>query len=191
VSVDYLGNLMARLLIRGLCRLTAALLAILFVYGVTFAMEGMTTRIPTSALREIVLTTLWLAPIAVVFSSADDIATTAKSNWVFWIIASAGLALAYYLEFYTTDRRVTHIAAPIVAFLISAIPHCFPRIKAAYSVFSFFAAICGLFVVYWIGRTLMSGSRFATAGTAVCFIAFALTSVSAAALSFRVPWQHS
>lgn len=48
---------MARLLIRGLCRLTTGLLAILFVYGITFAMEGMTTRIPTSAIREVALTT--------------------------------------------------------------------------------------------------------------------------------------
>ena len=33
----------------------------------------------------------------------------------------------------------------------------------------------------------MSGSMFATTGTAVCFIAFALASVSAAALSVSVP----
>jgi hypothetical protein len=163
-------------------------LAILFVYGVTFAMEGMTTRIPTSAMREVVLTTLWFVPIALVFSSgADDIASAAKGNWFFWLIVSAGLALVYYYEFYTTDRRVTHIVTPMAAFLISALPHCFPRIKAIYSVFSFAAGICGLFVVYWIGRTLMSAPSFATTGTAVCFIAFALASLSAAALSFRTP----
>jgi hypothetical protein len=183
---------MTRLLIRGLCRLTAGLLAILFVYGVTFAMEGMTTRIPTSAIREVVLTTLWFVPIALVFSSgADDIASAAKSNWFFWLIVSAGLALVYYYEFYTTDRRVTHIVTPIAAFLISAIPHCFPRIKVAYSIFSFAAGICGLFVMCWIGRTFMSGSRFATTATAFCFIAFALASLSAAVLSFRVPWPRT
>lgn len=183
---------MARLLIRGLCRLTTGLLAILFVYGITFAMEGMTTRIPTSAIREVALTTLWFVPIALVFSSgADDIASAAKSNWFFWLVVSAGLALVYYYESYTTDSRVTHIVAPIAAFLISATPHCFRRIKVAYSISSFAAGICGLFVVYWIWRTFMSGSRFATTGTAVCFVAFALAFLSAAALSFRVPWPRT
>jgi hypothetical protein len=179
---------MARLLIRGLCRLTTGLLAILFVYGVTFAMEGMTTRIPRSAVREVVLTTLWFAPIALVFTSgADDIASAAKTNWLFWLIVSVGLALVFYFEFYTTDRPVTHVVAPMASFLISVIPHWFTRTKAAYLVCSLAAGACGLFVVYWIGRTFVSGSTFVTTGTAVCFIAFALTSIFSAALALGRP----
>lgn len=47
-------------LLRGICSVTAAVTGLLLAYGFIYAMEGVTTRIPTSPLRELGTTSLWM-----------------------------------------------------------------------------------------------------------------------------------
>lgn len=53
---------MTWLALRGISRVTAATTGLLLVYSVVYAMEGMTTRIPTSPLRDVGITTIWILP---------------------------------------------------------------------------------------------------------------------------------
>jgi len=63
---------MALCLLRGISGVTAALTGLLLVYGVIYAMEGMTTRIPSSPSHELGITTLIMLPWMLLFSSGVE-----------------------------------------------------------------------------------------------------------------------
>jgi hypothetical protein len=55
--------------LRGTARVLAALTGLLLVYGITYALEGITTRIPTAAARELAIGVLWTVPWSLLFCS--------------------------------------------------------------------------------------------------------------------------
>src|SRR6266702_1987714 len=104
------------LLLRGALRVTAAIAGLLLVYGVTYAMEGMTTRLPMSTTRELATSTLWMLPWTLLFCSGFDyFATLAKRQWVFWIGSFLLLFFVYYYDRNTTISGLTKAVMPVSA----------------------------------------------------------------------------
>jgi hypothetical protein len=72
------------LLLRGISRVTAAATALLLMYGITYAMEGMTTRLPETPLHEVVFRVLYMLPWMLLFRSGlEDIERIIHNTWVF------------------------------------------------------------------------------------------------------------
>jgi len=49
-------------LARGILRIAAALSGLFLVFGIVYAMEGMSTRLPTTGFRELVVSTAFMVP---------------------------------------------------------------------------------------------------------------------------------
>jgi hypothetical protein len=85
---------------------------LLLVCGITFALEGMTTRIPTPAAWELATRALWIVPWLLLFCSGlKDVAVVPGNPWVVWfggIVAPVFL----YFEHYTSLSFVTKAASP-------------------------------------------------------------------------------
>src|SRR5579872_3383655 len=96
--------------LRGISRITASMTGLILVYGISFAMEGMATRVPKPLLHELATTTLWMLPWALLFSSGvEDFGTFAQRPSVFWVGIVVVLVLLYYLEHYATDFMLTKV----------------------------------------------------------------------------------
>ena len=175
---------MTWLALRGISRVTAATTGLLLVYGVVYAMEGMTTRIPTSPLRELGITTIWILPWTMLFCSGlDDFGTVTRQNWVFWAGVTLALAFLYYFERNTGSSIVTKIAMPLLATAGGLMPHVIRRIRFLFTVFSLAAGVAGLVVFYVALTSNLSGSSFATKAIAFVVFAFATASLITGVLS--------
>lgn len=171
-------------LLRGISRVTAAGSALLLIYGITYAMEGMTTRLPETLLHELVFGALYLLPWMLLFCSGlEDIGRATRKEWPFWIGSVAGMALLCYLEHYSTDRTLTKIAMPLLATTGGSLPHFIRRINIVYTVCSFAIGIAGLAVCYFEGSALLSGGSFATRFIAFLIVAFVVSSIATAVLT--------
>jgi hypothetical protein len=167
-------------LLRGISRVMAAVTALLLMYGITYTMEGMTTRLPETALDELAFRTLWMLPWLLLFCSGlEDLGKTTGQAWAFWAGLAIGIALLCYLEHYTTDRVFTKFAMPLAAIVGGSLPHFIHRIRVLYILCSFAAGIAGLVVCYFM---LLSGGSFATKFIALLIIAFVISSIATAAL---------
>lgn len=49
--------------LRAIASVVAAATGLILSYGAVYAMEGMTTRVPTSPVHELGITTLWMLPL--------------------------------------------------------------------------------------------------------------------------------
>ena len=174
---------MTWLALRGISRVTAATTGLLLVYGVVYAMEGMTTRIPTTPLRELGITTIWILPWTMLFCSGlDDFGTVTRQNWVFWAGVTLALAFLYYFE-RNTGSIVTKIAMPLLATAGGLMPHVIRRIRFLFTVFSLAAGVAGLVVFYVALPSYLSGSSFVTKAIAFVVFAFATASLITGVLS--------
>jgi hypothetical protein len=54
-------------ILRAITSAVAAATGLLLAYGITYAMEGMTTRVPVSQLHELGISTLWMVPWTILF----------------------------------------------------------------------------------------------------------------------------
>ena len=173
------------LLLRGALRVIAAIAGLLLVYGVTYAMEGMTTRLPMSTTRELATSTLWMLPWTLLFCSGfDDFATLAKRQWVFWIGSFLLLFFVYYYDRNTTISGLTKAVMPLLACIGAVLPHVFRRVLLVYTVCSVFAGICGIIVLYFVFQTFLSPkTSFANGAIALVIVTFALASLGAGILS--------
>jgi hypothetical protein len=170
--------------LRGISRLTAAVTALLLIYGITYAMEGMTTRLPETSLHEFAFRTLWMFPWMLLFCSGlEDLGKATRQAWLFWAGLAVGIALLCYLERYTADSFLTKIALPMVATGGGSMPHFIRRLSFVYIVCSFAVGICGLAVFYFEGSAFLSGSSFATRTIAFLIVAFGISSIATASLS--------
>lgn len=175
---------MTLLALRGISRVTAAATGLLLVYSVVYAMEGMTTRIPMSPLRELGITTLWMLPWTMLFCSGlDDFGAVTRQGWVFWAGVTLALAFLYYFERNTSSSIFTKIAMPLLATVVGLMPHLIRRIRFLFTVFSFAAGVAGLVVFYLALTSYLSGSSFATKAIASVVFAFATASLIAGVLS--------
>jgi chromate transport protein ChrA len=84
------------LILRGTARILAAATGLLLVYRITFALEGMTTRIPTAAAWELATRALWTMPWLLLFCSGlEDVAVVTSKPWVVWFGGIVALFLYY------------------------------------------------------------------------------------------------
>ena len=100
-------------ILRGSARILAAATGLLLVYGITFALEGMTTRIPTTATWEQATGTLWTAPWLLLFCSGlQDVTIVTGKQWVLWVGGFAALVFLYYFDHYASLSLATKAAMP-------------------------------------------------------------------------------
>ena len=171
-------------LLRGISRVTAAGSALLLISGITYAMEGMTTRFPETLLHELALGSLYLLPWMLLFCSGlEDIARFTRKGWVIWIGSLAGIALLCYLEHYSTDRTLTKIAMPLLVTICGSVPYFIRSTNFVYVVCSFATGIAGLAVCYFEGSKLLSGGSFATRLIGFLIVAFVVSSIATAVLT--------
>src|SRR5580704_12628130 len=84
---------------RGILRIAAASSGLLLVFGIVYAMEGMTTRLPTTSFRELMISSAFMVPSTFLFCSGfDDLTRITKRQWPFWAGSVVVLALVYYFD---------------------------------------------------------------------------------------------
>jgi hypothetical protein len=177
--------------LRGIASVTAAATGFLLFYGVVYAMEGITTRIPMNPVRELGMSTLWTLPLIVLFCSGlNDFCAATKQAWVFWLGLIPALALLYYFERNTSSSILTKTAMPPLATAAGLIPHIFRRIRFVFTVFCFAAGISGLAVFYFVLTSYLSGSSFATKSLEFVVLAFGTASLVTGVLSVGLLKRH-
>jgi hypothetical protein len=172
-------------LLRGTARIVAAAAGLLLIYGVIYTMEAITTRIPTSAMRELSIATLWMIPWVLLFCSGfDDLAAAANHPSVFWGGSCLILFLICYFERHTSSVLLTKLLMPLLVCAGGVLPHIFRRFSFLYTVFSVFAGVCGLVVLWYVLPAFVSPrTHFATPGVGFLEAAFILGSMGAGVLS--------
>jgi hypothetical protein len=171
--------------LRGTSKVTAALTGLLLVYGIVYAMEGMTTRLPMNRLHELVITTLWMLPWTLLFCSGfEDLGKVTRQAWVLWVGMTLVLALLYYFERNTTSAVLTKAAMPLLATVGGLLPHAIPRIRFIFTVCCLAAGIAGIVVLSFALSTFFSPSHsFATQGIAFVIFVFGTASLTTGVLS--------
>lgn len=153
--------------------ITAAATGLLSLYGVVYAMEDMTTRIPISPLRDLGITTLLMLPWTMLFCSGlDDFGAVTKQGWVFWAGVTLTFAFLYYFQRSTSTSIAAKITMPLLATAGGLMPHVIRRIRLLFTVFSFAAGVAGVVVFYDALTSYFSGSTFAS--KVIAFVVFTL-----------------
>lgn len=162
----------------------AATAGLLLVYGSIFALEGMTTRLPTSTAKELALTSLWTTPwMLLFFSGVEDLSIAARRGVVLWAGILAALLFLFYFDRYTSLSVVTKVASPLVAVIAGALPHFVRPIRFLFVLCSITAALAGAFVLYYVTPTFLSPStHFATKTIGLLIVTFCLSSILAGGL---------
>jgi len=173
-------------LARGIFRIAAASSGLLLVFGIVYAMEGMTTRLPATSFRELVVSTAFMVPWTLLFCSGfDDLTSITKRQWLFWAGSVLVLALVYYFDRSTSLQGFNKVGMPILACILAIQPHMFRRIALLYSLVSVLVGLCGVLVLFNTVQMYFRGSSFANRPTAVYVLSFAVTSIAAGVLSIR------
>ena len=170
-------------LLRGVSKITAAATGLTLVYGVTYAMDGMTKRIPTTPLHELITSTLWALPWTLLFCSGiEDLGKVTQKALLFWVWATTGLGFLYCLEHFTGDSMTTKAAMPLLTLAGGSLPHLVRRMSFVFTIASLAAGVAGFAVIYSVLARFISGSAlsFATATIGFPVSAFAITSTTAA-----------
>jgi hypothetical protein len=171
--------------IRGISKVVAAFTGLLFVYGSVYALEGMTTRLPTSGLHELLITTLWMLPWTVLFCSGfEDLGKVARQTWILWTGMVFVLAFLYYFERGTSSSVLTKTAMPLVATSAGLLPHIIQRIRFIFIICGLAAGAVGIIVLYFAFSTMFSASQsFATSGIASVVYTFGIASLATGVLT--------
>jgi hypothetical protein len=179
------------IILRGTARLFAATSGLLLVYGMTFALEGMTTRIPTTSAWELATTALWTIPWLLLFCSGlQDLVTVTGKQWVLWSGAIPALLFLYYFDYYTSLSLVTKAAMPPIVVGIGIIPHFIRRFGFLFVLSSLAAGVAGGLVLYNVGATVLSPeAHFATAVIRILLVAFSVSGVGTGILAVYDVWR--
>jgi hypothetical protein len=155
------------------------------VYGITFALEGMTTRVPTTAPRELAMGVLWTAPWLLLFCAGlQDVVIVTGKRWVLWFGVIAALLFLYYFDHYTSLFLVTKAAMPPIAVGVGLIPHFIRRMGFLFVLSSLAAGVGGGFVLFNIAATLFSPtSHFATKVIGALLVTFCLSAITSGVLT--------
>ena len=187
-----MANVMVAL-VRGACQLIAAVSGLLLVFGLTYAMEGMTSRLPMGAAGELATVTAFMFPWTLLFCSGfHDLSKVLGREWIFWLGNLGVLAFLYYFNRYTADATLTKTAMPILACAVATIPHVLRRLSFFYSVLCVLFALCGIAILYFDIKTFVTpGHSFATPAIAALMGIFPLASITAGALSIILLFRRA
>lgn len=179
--------------LRGILSISAACSGVLLTYGLIYAMEGMTSRLPTLAVKELLIATVFMLPWTLLFCSGfHDLAEGTNRHWLFWGWTVLLLAFLYYLDRNTTEAELTKVGMPLLACLGAVVPHAFRRVAVIYSVVSVLFAICGIAMLYFVGQTLFTpGRSFTTPAIAGFMLFFPLTAIAAGVLAISTRFHRS
>lgn len=180
-----IGSLVA-IIGRGVLQIIAASSGLLLVYGVVYAMEGMTDRLPTTSLRELMGATVLMVPWTLLFCSGiHDLSLITRRRWLFWIGSILLLAAVYCLNRYTSLRGFNQVAMPLLAGIFAVQPHLFRRIALLYTIVSVVFGICGALVLVYAVWIYCRGGYFTNRLIAWSVFSFAISSFVACLLSIR------
>ena len=172
-------------ILRGTARVLAAVTGLLLVYGVGYALEGITTRIPTAAARELALAILWTAPWMLLFcSGVEDLSTAAHKDLVLWFGAISALAFLYYFDWHTSDSLLTKAAMPLLAVSVGLVPHFVKRLRFLFALSSIAAGVAGGYVLYFVAAAFLPSSpRFNNKVIPILIVTFGSASIIAGLLA--------
>lgn len=193
VYVNHAGGYDFRVIIlRGTARVLAAATGLLLVYGIMFSLEGMTTRIPTTATWELTTGALWTTPwLLLFFSGLQDVVNVTGKKWVLWFGGMVALLFLYYFDHYTSLSLLTKAVMPPIAVGIGMIP-CFTRKMGFLFVLSSLAAgIAGAVVLYHVAATVLSPTaHFTTAVIGALLATFCLSGITSGTLAVLDICRH-
>jgi len=171
--------------VRSILSILAAFSGLLLIFGLIYAMEGMTTRVPTSGLRELAIASVFMLPWTLLFCSGlHDLASAFRRDWLFWAGIVILVVSLYYFSRNTSFARSTKAIMPLIACLGAALPQVLRPISGIYTAVSVLFAFCGICVLYFVGRTiLIPGRSFATPVIACLVLLFALAAIAAGVLA--------
>jgi len=157
---------------------------LLLVYGITFALEGMATRIPTSAVRELATGALWTAPWLLLFCSGlEDVAIGTGKQWVLWLGSISAFVFLYYFDHYTSLSFLSKVAMPPIVLGLGLIPHFKRKLGFLFVLPSIAAGVAGFFVLYTVAATVLSPrAHFATKTIGVLIATFCLSGITSGVL---------
>ena len=172
-------------ILRGTARVIAAAAGLLLAYGIIFALEGMTTRIPVTAVGELATVTLWTTPWMLFFCSGiEDLATFTRKDYVLWLGAIAVLVFLYYFDWHTTMSSLTKAAMPPLAVGVGLMPHFVRRLRFLSDLASIAAGMLGAYVLYiTMNSVLVPTSHFATKFIGALYVTFILAGIVSGLLS--------
>jgi len=171
---------------RGILRIAAASSGLLLVFGIMYAMDGMTTRLPTTGFRELVVSTAFMVPWTLLFCSGfDDLTLITKRQWLFWAGSVLVLVFVYYFDRSTSLQGFNKAGMPILACILAIQPHIFRRGALLYSLVSVLFGLGGILVLFYTMQMCFRGGSFTNRPTAVCVLSFAISSIAAGVLSIR------
>ena len=172
-------------ILRGTARILTTVTGLLLAYGITFALEGMTTRVPTSPVRELVTVSLFTAPWLLLFCSGlQDFEIVTRRKWVLWLRVFAITLFLYYFDRYTSLSILTKIAMPPLAVGLGLIPYFVKKLDFVFALSSVAAAVLGVAVVYHFApRMLMATAHFATRTIGVLIVIFCFAGITSGVLA--------
>jgi hypothetical protein len=180
------------ILLRGITRIIAAAAGLLLVYAVIFALEGMTTRLPTSAGSELATTALWTTPWLLLFCSGlQDIVTVTGTQGFLWCGAITAMLSLYYFDYHTSLSLATKAAIPPIALAIGMLPCFINKIEFLFVLSSIAAGIAGACVAYNVVSMAVSPTaHFATSAIAALLVTFSLSGIACGMLAIFDVYDH-
>jgi len=158
---------------------------LLLVYGSIFALEGITTRIPIAAARELAEVSLWTVPwMLLFFSGVEDLVIASRKEFVLWLGVFAALLFLYYFDRNTSLSFLTKAAMPPLAVGAGLMPHFAKRFGFLFSLASLAAGVVGGYVLYLVRESLMLPSKhFATSFIGVLIVTFGCAGITSGLLA--------
>lgn len=168
--------------LRAIASVVAAATGLILHYGFIYAMDGMTTRVPTIPLHELGISTLWMLPLTILFCfGLEDFGAVMRRPWVFWAGTILALVLLYYFERNTGSGTLTKIGMPVLATTVGLLPHVIRRVHFVFIIFSIAFGLAALVLFYSAASSYLSGASFSTIGFVV--LSFGASSLIAGTLS--------
>jgi hypothetical protein len=167
-------------ILRGTASILAAMTGLLLVYGVIFALEGMTTRVPTSAAWELATGSLWTALwLLLFFSGLQDIVNVTHKQWVLWL----GVVFFDYFDRYTSLSLLTKAAMPLIATGLALVPHFIKRMGFLFSLSALAVGVVSATALYYFANTiLLPTAHFATRTIGALSVIFCVTGITSGVL---------
>ena len=168
------------IILRGTARILAAATGLLLAYGAVYALEGITTRIPIAAARELATVSMWTVPWMLLFCSGlGDLAVATGKRLVLWLGSAAALLFFYYFDWHTSLAWLTKAAMPPLVVGAGLVPFYVKRIGFLFGLSSLAAGVAGGYVLYLAANTfLSSNTHFQTQFIAALIITFGIAGIT-------------